>query len=103
IQQRNSVAGEYNAELGEINSAVGRAASEPEAEYNYYKDLLTRSDSELSEYQKALKEQIKEDRRQEEWETELAQALEIASMRSDGSGSSSRRQLVRDSNTGEPL
>lgn len=95
IAERNAAAGEYNTELGEIDRTVERAAMDPKRQYEYYAGLLSRADTTLGGFQKALADELKEGRRQEEWERELAQALQIAQMRGTG-GRSSRRQLVRD-------
>lgn len=98
IEQRNGVAGEYNSTLDEIDKIVSRTAGDALTEYEYYSGLYGKANDQLTEYQKTLREQLKDEQGQSNWERELAQALEIAQMKSDDSGSSSiNLQLVKDS------
>lgn len=98
IEQRNSIAGEYNDEIAEVGNLVDRTSSDIKNEYTYYLDLLERADSSLSDYQEGILGALKEDRElsqqeidrdieTDQWERELAQGLQIARIRSQGSGS----------------
>lgn len=103
IEQRNSVAGEYNTELSEIDGIVGRAVKDAESEYGYYAGLLDQASGGLTSYQKALSDEMKDAQKQSNWERELAQALQIAQMRASDSGSGLQRlQLVTDKFSGLP-
>lgn len=104
IQERNGVAGEYNAALDEIDGAVSRAASGAQAEYNYYSGLLGNTEGTLKEYQSSLVDQLRADTQADQFDRQLAQALEIATMKAnDSGGSGSKLQLRSDPNTGDPL
>lgn len=102
VSERNSVADEYNTGLEEINTEVSNAVSDKQLDYNYWNDLLDESQKTIDEYTKAYSEQLNSEQEQSNWEKELAQAMEIAQMKTTGGGSSNL-QLVRDSNTGDPL
>lgn len=100
ISERNSVASEYNTELDEIDSIVGRATKDAELDYTYWGGLMTEAGSKLSEYDKALKAELEAELEQDNFERSLAQQLQIAQMRSansgGGGGSSDSWSLVYD-------
>lgn len=102
IQERNGIAGEYNAALDEIDSAVARKAGSAKAEYDYYAGLLGNTETALGNYQSSLIDELKSDTQADQFDRQLAQALEIAQMKGTGGGSSNR-SLVRDPRTGDPL
>lgn len=102
IDNRNSVASEYNTELGEVTRLSEVASNEAKAEYDYFANLLNRLDSQLGSYRKELLDSLEKEQTQSNWEKELAQALQIAQMKNTGGGSS-KVSLVRDPRTGDPL
>lgn len=106
INERNSVAGEYNSELDEIDRIVENAASDAQAEYAYYSGLFNEAGSSISEYEKALREELKDEQAQDNFEKQLEQALTIAQMRASDSGGGKADdgewRLVYD-DFGEPL
>lgn len=101
IDNRNSVASEYNTDLGEVTRLAGVASNEAKSEYDYYTNLLNRSDTQLGSYRKELVDALEKEQEQSNWEKELAQALTIAGMKN--TGGSSKVSLVRDPRTGDPL
>lgn len=105
ISQRNSVASEYNNELKEIDSIIGRATKDAELEYNYWDSLASEATGLMTEYEKQLREELKDERAQSNFEKQLAQQLQIAQMRKEGTGGGTDKsnwRLVYD-DYGEPL
>lgn len=102
IQERNSVATEYNSALGEIDKAVSNKVKDKEREYGYYADLEKTTKDAISEYQKTLREELSSTQKQSNFEKQLAQALEIAQIRAADGGTTSYR-LITDPVTGDPL
>lgn len=107
IGQRNSVASEYNSDLDEIDGIVTRAGKDAQLEFSYWDGLISETGTRMSEYDKALKEELKADQEQSNFEKTLAQQLEIAMMKeanSGGSGGSEKAnwKLVYD-DYGNPL
>jgi hypothetical protein len=103
INERNSIAQEYNSGLAEIEGEVSRATSDIETEYKHYADLMTRAQQQAADYQKMLREDLKRTQDQDNWERQLAQQLQIAQMRgSGGEGSPTRLTLVTDKFSGLP-
>lgn len=89
IQQRNALAGDYNTSLSEIDKEVQNALADKTLELEYYGGLA-------SERQKALSDALKTMADEEKLDRQLANALEIAQMRSANSGTSPSYQLVSD-------
>lgn len=104
ISERNGIAGEYNAALDEIDSAVARKAGAAKAEYDYYAGLLGNTETALGNYQSSLIEELKSETQADQFDRQLAQALEIAQMNAAKGGSSGTNlQLRSDPRTGDPL
>lgn len=104
IAERNGVAGEYNNELEEIDRLVTNTVKDKSLEYGYYDDVLKDLTGQVSEYSKAMREELQDERQADQFDRQLAQALEIATMNANKKGSdSSNLQLKSDPNTGDPL
>lgn len=104
ISERNAVAGEYNSSLDEIDGIVERKAGGAKAEYDYYAGLLGNTEKSLGDYQSALIDELKSERQADQFDRQLAQAMEIAQLNaSKKGGSGSNLQLRSDPNTGDPL
>jgi LysM repeat protein len=101
ISQRNGLAGEYNAELDEIDRVITRESGDAGSEYKYYLDLLTGSEGKLGDYSKALVDELKLSQDEDQFTRQLENALLIAGMR--GSGGGTDWSLARDPITGDPL
>lgn len=105
INERNSVAGEYNSELDEIDRIVQNASTDARNEYSYFDSLFGEASGKIDSYNKTLREELASEQEQSNFEKQLAQALTIAQMRADdsgGGGSSDSWQLVYD-DFGNPL
>jgi hypothetical protein len=86
IQQRNSLAGDYNTNLKEIETSVDNALRDKAMELEYWGNLADQEEKQKSEYMKMLMEGLKDKQSQGNFERQLAQQLEIARMRGSGSG-----------------
>jgi len=111
IGQRNSVASEYNADLDEIDGIVTRAGKDAQLEFTYWDGLISETGTRMSEYDKALREELKAETEQRNFEKQLAQQLMIAQMNdatsrskggSGGGSSKDNWKLVYD-DYGNPL
>lgn len=104
IAERNGVAGEYNSELSEIDKLVENAVKEKTLEYGHFDNVLKDLTSQVSEYTKTMREDLRDEVQNDQFDRQLAQALEIATMNANKKGSdSSNLQLKTDPNTGDPL
>jgi len=101
IQERNSVASEYNSELAEIDRIIGNETADAKLDFDYWDNLFGEASGTISDYTKALKEELSSEQEQSNWERQLAQALQIAEMRG-GEGSQDNWKLVYD-DYGNPL
>jgi len=86
IGERNSTATEYNAELGEIDSIVERAAKDAQLEFGYWDGLFNETTKNISDYESVLRQELKSSQDQNNFETQLAQQLQIAQMKGSGGG-----------------
>lgn len=90
IGQRNSLANEYNSELAEIDSIVGREAKDLENSLGFFDTSVSEAETLLNTYQKALIDELRreEDRGYsiEDDLRDFEQALEIARMKDTGAG-----------------
>jgi len=100
IAERNGLAGEYNTNLGEIDKIVENVVGDKTLDYNYYTGLTKETEGKKSEYQKALREALQDEIKNEQFDRSLSQALEIAQMRGSGGDN---RTLVKDPKSGDPL
>jgi murein DD-endopeptidase MepM/ murein hydrolase activator NlpD len=106
ITERNSISTEYNSALDEIDRIVENAVTDAQSEFAYYSGLFDEAGSNITSYEEALREALKDEQEQENFEDQLAQALTIAQMRESGGGSGGGNddnwRLVYD-DFGEPL
>lgn len=105
IEERNSVASEYNSELESIDRTVQNRVKDAELEFQYWDKLFSEYNTQSQLEAKLLREELLSDQEQENFETQLAQQLQIAGMpsRSSGGGGSTNLRLETDPVTGEPL
>ena len=104
ISERNGVASECNDGIAEIDKTVQNTLSDARLDYQYWDDLLGETGTLIDRYSQVLRDELAGERDQENFDKQLAQALQIAQMKSSDSGSSSQRlQLITDDNTGDPL
>lgn len=105
IEQRNSKANSYNSTLSEIDKIVSNEAGDLESQLGYYDSLVNNASSALSDYNKAVLEELRrtEDRQNTVADNlqEFQNALEIARIRGAGSDTGTTFQLKFDPITGE--
>lgn len=94
IEQRNSVASQYNTELEEINTIIGQQVADAQLQYQYWSDMLNRQAQQEQLEQQMMVEQLQGQQEQERWEREMAQQLSIAQLRQ--SDTANNLQLVND-------
>lgn len=102
IAERNGVASEYNTGLTEVQRKAEAKTRAAKTKYDYYAGLLSDTDSKIKDYQSSLAEQLKSETQSDQFDRQLAQALQIAGMKGSGGGNSNL-QLKSDPNTGDPL
>lgn len=104
ISERNSVASEYNADLAEIDKIVESTVNDKKLDYGYYDSILKDLTSQVGDYTKAYREDLQNETQSDQFDRQLAQALEIAQMNANNKSTSSPNlQLVRDPRTGDAL
>lgn len=105
IAERNAVANEYNTGLSEIDKIVENTVKDKTLDYGYYDSTLKDLTGQVSEYSKNLREDLQNETKSDQFDRQLAQALEIAQMNANKKGGSdtTKVQLVRDPRTGDPL
>ncbi len=105
ISQRNTAAGSYNTELGEIDRIVAQEAGDLESELGFYNTAVTNSSSALSKYNEAIVDELRrtEDRNYAVADDlrDFEQALQVARIKGSGSNSGTTYQLKFDPITGE--
>ena len=104
IAERNSVASEYNTGLSEIDKIVGNTVKDKTLDYGYYDSVLKDLSGQVKDYTSAYREDLKNETEADQFDRQLAQALEIATMNANKKGGSgSNLQLKSDPRTGDPL
>lgn len=103
ISERNSVATEYNADLSEIDKIVESTVNDKKLDYGYYDSILKDLTGQVGDYTKAYREDLQNETQADQFDRQLAQALEIATMNANRSGGGANLQLVRDPRTGDAL
>jgi len=104
IAERNAVASEYNTGLSEIDKIVSNTVKDKTLDYGYYDSVLKDLGSKVSDYTSAYREDLQNETKNDQFDRQLAQALEIAQLNaSKKGGSSSNLQLKSDPRTGDPL
>lgn len=103
IAERNSVAGEYNTELSEIDKLVSNTVKDKTLDYGYYDSTLKDLSGKVTDYTKAYREDLKDEADTDYKDRALEQALEIAKMNAEKKGAGSNLQLKSDPRTGDPL
>ena len=100
ISQRNSVAGEYNTELSEIERLVENEAKDIEASFGFFDNSVTEAEELYQAYQQAIIDELtKEDERAYEEANDLRdfeQALELARIQKASSGSGTNYTILTD-------
>jgi len=104
IAERNAVAGEYNTGLAEIDKIVGNVVKDKTLDYGYYDSVLKDLTGQVGDYTKAMREDLQNETQADQFDRQLAQALEIATMNANKKGSSGGNLSLRsDPRTGDPL
>lgn len=104
IAERNSVASEYNTGLAEIDKIVSNTVKDKTLDYGYYDSVLKDLTGQVSDYTKAYRDDLKDETQADQFDRQLAQALEIATMNANKKGGTgSNLQLKSDPRTGDPL
>lgn len=97
IAERNSVASEYNTGLAEIDKIVGNVVKDKTLDYGYYDSVLKDLTGQVGDYTKLMREDLQNETQADQFDRQLAQALEIARMKSSDTGSNDvKLQLVSD-------
>lgn len=103
IEERNAIAEEYNAGLTEIDKIVQNNIADKSLDYKYWTDLLGESSGLIDNYTKSYREGLEKEQDQTNFEKQLAQALQIATMKEADGGSSTKLDLVTDKYSGAPM
>ncbi len=104
IAERNSVASEYNTGLSEIDKIVSNTVKDKTLDYGYYDSVLKDLGGKVSDYQSAYREDLQNETKNDQFDRQLAQALEIAQLNASKKGSSGGNLTLRsDPRTGDPL
>jgi len=100
ISQRNSVAGEYNTGLSEIERMVANEAKDIEASFGFFDSSVSEAEQMFQAYQKAIVDQLtREDDRAYDQANDLRdfeQALELARINKAGSGAGTNFTILTD-------
>lgn len=78
IDQRNSIAGQYNTKLGKINDRIAQETADKQREVENLRYDLNRYDQSMSDYRTELRSQLNFDTEAERWEAEFGLNLENA-------------------------
>lgn len=104
IAERNSVASEYNTGLAEIDKIVSNTVKDKTLDYGYYDSVLKDLGGKVSDYTSAYREDLQNETKNDQFDRQLAQALEIAQLNASKKGSSGGNLTLRsDPRTGDPL
>jgi len=100
ISQRNSVAGEYNTGLSEIERLVENEAKDIEASFGFFDNSVNEAEQMFQAYQQAIVDELtKEEERAYDEASDMRdfeQALQLAQMRGTGSGSGTNYTILTD-------
>lgn len=100
IGQRNSVAGEYNTELSEIERLVENEAKDIEASFGFFDNSVTEAEDLYQAYQQAIIDELtKQDDRAYDEQNDLRdfeQALQLARINKASSGSGTNYTILTD-------
>jgi len=106
IAERNAAAGEYNTGLEEVDKVVSNKVKDKTLEYGYYDSIVKDLGGKVGDYTKAYREDLQDKTRNDQFDRQLAQALQIANIKAadggSGGGSNVNLQLVDDKFTGAP-
>jgi LysM repeat protein len=86
IENRNATATKYNSILDEIDRKIGYQLDDMATEYGYWDSQIKEAESRLDKYEGILRDEMAGKKTDEKWEKELAQALQIANIRSQDTG-----------------
>ncbi|MCB0490524.1 MAG: hypothetical protein KDC99_18755, partial [Cyclobacteriaceae bacterium] len=75
IDERNSLAEQYNSKLGKINNRIALETEDKEREVENLRYSLSRFDQQMSDYRNELRSQLSFDTEAERWEAEFALRL----------------------------
>jgi len=103
IAERNAAATEYNTGLSEIDKLVENTVKDKTLDYGYYDGLLKDLSGQVKDYTSAYREDLQNAQESDQFDRQLAQALEIANLRAGGSADGSNLVLKTDPVTGEAL
>ncbi len=93
VDERNSLAGQYNTTLDEMTKKVAAETGEKEREVDELKYNLANLTKQLSDYRETLRSELSDDKDEEHWQMEFMLKLQDADQRAKdaangGSGSS---------------
>lgn len=95
IAERNGIATEYNSGLGEIDKKVGRSVADKKLLYDKYNTDEASTTKKITEYLSALKSALSEQGKNDRYDKQLANALEVARLRKSG-GSTAKLKPMKD-------
>jgi len=78
IDQRNSLAGQYNTKLGKVNDRIAAETADKSRDVENLRYDLNRQDQSLSDYRTELRTQMNFDTEEERWEAEFGLNLQNA-------------------------
>lgn len=96
IAERNAVATEYNSGLGEIDKKVTRQLADKKLTYDKYNTEEANTTKKITEYLSALKSALGEQGKNERYDKQLANALEVARIRKGAGGGSAKLKPMKD-------
>lgn len=95
ISERNAVATEYNTGLSEIDKKTTRSLADKKLTYDKYNTEEASTTKKITEYLSALKGALAEQGKNDRYDKQLANALQIAQLRKSG-GSTAKLKPMKD-------
>ena len=96
VDERNSLAGEYNSTLDEVTKKVATETAEKEREVEELKYSLASLNKQMSDYQDLVKSELARQDDEQRWEMEFLLKLQDVNQRAkSGSGSAAERLASR--------
>lgn len=86
VDERNSLAGEYNTTLDEVTKKVASETAEKEREVDELKYNLGNLTKQLSDYRETLRSELSDEKEDERWQMEFMLKLQDADQRAKDAG-----------------
>ncbi len=103
IQERNSIAEDYNRTLDEIGQRVEHQISDLATQYDHWGEVISRNQTQLQNYESLLRQELQQQQQAEQWRKEFesgldqwAQQFGLQEREFDRSGTEFERRLALD-------